>query len=75
MTCDDVTGIDFNLDVQKVSEIAIEEVLVIKTSSDCDSCASYSGGEPIKPYLQPHALRALASKVDLVLIWSSDLKP
>ena len=40
MTCDDVTGIDFNLDVQKVPEITIEEVLVVKTSSDCDSYES-----------------------------------
>ena len=40
VTCDDVTGIDFNLDVQKVSVIAIEEILVIKRSSDCDSCES-----------------------------------
>ena len=40
VTCDDVTGIDFNLDVQKVSVIAIEEILVIKRLSDCDSCES-----------------------------------
>ena len=57
-----------------MSVIAIEDILVIKRSSDCDSCESSVASsileEPIKvikPYLQPLALRALASKVDLVI--------
>ena len=60
VTCDDVTGIDFNLDVQKVSVIAIEEILVIKGLSVYDFCGNVT-------FLNL-TLRALAFKVDLVRI-------
>ena len=71
MTCDDVTGIDFNLDAQKVSVIPIEEILVIKGLSDCDSCGSSVSSsireENQSTHTSNHTLRALASKVDLVI--------